>query len=82
MSKCVNHQCNGSIVSKRDKQADCIVRSSPNADMAKITESGPKNTKPYVNIVSARYALGLTIKQKLRQFPYKRFGLVSNQEMS
>ena len=60
-------------------KTDCVVSSSPNAEIAKITERGPKNTKPYVDIASARYALGLTIKQKPRQFPYKRFGLTMRQ---
>ena len=54
---------------------DCVVNSSPNAETARITESGPKNTKPYVAIASARYALGLTIKLNPRVYPYKRFDL-------
>ncbi len=41
-----------------------------------MIERGPKNTKPYVAIASARYALGFTIKQKPVQFPYKRFGQI------
>lgn len=55
---------------------DMVVRSSPKDAIARITDNGPKNTNPYVAIASASHALGLTIKQQPRQFPYKRFGLV------
>lgn len=57
------------------KSTDCVVSSSPNAETARITERGPKNTNPYVAIASARYARGLTIRLKPRVYPYKRFDL-------
>ena len=34
---------------------------SPKATTAKITDNGPKNTKPNVEIPSASHALGFTI---------------------
>jgi hypothetical protein len=55
---------------------DCVVSSSPKAETAKITDKGPKNTNPKVAIPSARYALGLTIMQDPRQYPYKTFDMV------
>jgi hypothetical protein len=52
-------------------RTDCVVNSSPNAETARITERGPKNTNPYVAIASASQARGLAIKQKPTQFQYK-----------
>ena len=54
-------------------RTEIVVSSSPNADIERITESGPKNTNPYVDIASASHALGLTIRQEPCQYPYKRF---------
>ena len=44
---------------------------SPKATTAKITDNGPKNTKPNVEIPSASHALRFTIIQNRILFPYK-----------
>jgi len=48
-----------------------VVNSSPNAETARITERGPKNTRPNVAIASASQARGSAIKQKPTQIQYK-----------
>jgi len=50
---------------------DCVVSSSPNAETARITERGPKNTKPYVAIASASHARKLTNKQSHSNYHIK-----------
>jgi hypothetical protein len=61
---------------------DSIVNPSPKTDAARITDKGPKKTSANVEIASARYALGLTIKQNPIQFQYKRFVLESRSIIS
>jgi len=52
-------------------RTDCVVSSSPNAEIAKITERGPKNTRQYVAIASASHKCGLTINKMPIHFHIK-----------